>query len=584
MFHIAGSGKTMLISLIINALKKATGGRKDVACVYFYFEQCGEHPVLFAQIWFALLKQLLQASGDHEGDAKAKFDDSLQDLDRPRLFDYLELFKSQASAMKTIYLVIDALDSCKDSRGEKTRQNMEDALKALPDNIRVLFTSRTGWVGVGIREVEKLFITPKIRDVKIYVRKRIEDNSLLSNRFRSGQDRDRVVNEVTCMAVSVSSFLLAKLYVDNLLSNISAALEQCPNSSSTIPKASTSQITQNVHLKGSCPESPLVHRSAQKLLQNHDIVLGNAHLETAKTRLPYPPINTCERGGNPSPSQYAVKCWLAHMGREGQEVLGPEVGSLIFKFLMGSIKPAMPLKAMDGTGSGAFDFPYRSRRLLERVDIDALRSTGGSRYLEHDPRVSRVSNGPPQGSHLMMQMGRYYNGPPPVLTTRYSLPSVPKQSLRDFPTHAIESSHPSSDLSGVMRRPRQIVDTTTTTPRTRATRRRRRRPKRRIQDGDSRHELFRRRRRRQRQRRPPSDMAVLIHSKRNIKKLPHGVRLSSALKPCAKRREEDTIKKTDINPERGVIRYRDRIILFLLVLFGLVPSLIILTRTSFIVL
>ncbi len=149
-----------------------------------------------------MLRQLLlRESGELAAELQAKFNDPLQGSTRLHWSEYLDLFKAQA-ANKTVYLVIDALDSCQNNAREQTKQSMQGALKALPAGIRLLFTSRDDSVGQEVRADQKLIVTPSRQDVKAYVKKRIEDHRRLSIVLAKPEDQRDVTAEVTNMTLS----------------------------------------------------------------------------------------------------------------------------------------------------------------------------------------------------------------------------------------------------------------------------------------------------------------------------------------------------------------------------------------------
>ncbi|KAI2602602.1 ankyrin repeat-containing domain protein [Hypoxylon sp. NC1633] len=230
------------------------GSGADAACVYFYFQEKEEIGISSARIWATLLIQLIRASGELKGELKAKFETSLQGSTRLYSDEYLELFKARAATIKTVYLFIDALDSCQNSPEEDTQRKMRKALESLPDNIRILITSRDDSVGVGVGASKKLLITPKQQDVETYVRKRIEDNTLLSARGNE-QYRNDVIHKVTAITLSSKMFLLARLHMDNLskqgtLSDIKKALDDLPDSEFKIFDTSARQIAQKIKPEG----------------------------------------------------------------------------------------------------------------------------------------------------------------------------------------------------------------------------------------------------------------------------------------------------------------------------------------------
>ncbi|KAI1384071.1 ankyrin repeat-containing domain protein [Hypoxylon trugodes] len=419
-----GSGKTMLMlvaevsSLIIDSIEKQIERGEDIACVYFYFQEGEEYSV--ARIWATLLEQLLQASGDLEGalegELKAKFDDSLQGSFGLDSSEYLELFKAQAGTIKTVYLVIDALDSCEGD----TQQKMQGTLKVLPQNIRVLITSRNDLVGLEGEANQKLSIKLVQQDVETYLKQRIEDSEFLKVTLKKEQDRNHVISRVTDMTLSSKMFLSARLHMDNLsklgtLGDIEQALDHLPDSAFDILHATAAQIAQKIKKRGNDFEScltkhiltwimhaktkltadqirdgfaiqksgrksyeehrpakellmpacnglvimdpdketfTLVHKSVEDSFRGHKVIPENADLEIAKTCLSCLLVNTHGQEDEPALLQYAAKYWWAHLCRQEAD---PEAESLTLEFLKDSSKLARAFRAIERAKNDAFD-------------------------------------------------------------------------------------------------------------------------------------------------------------------------------------------------------------------------------------
>ncbi|KAK3294153.1 ankyrin repeat-containing domain protein [Chaetomium fimeti] len=341
---ILGSGKTMLLSLAIDLIEAKTESQDDIACAYFYFQEGEEYPASPARIWATMLIQLLRQSKYLADELKMKWD-YFRELDGP---ETLKLLIAQAATFSTVYVVMDALDSCRNAPDEKIEKGVLDAIKAFPSRIRVLFSSRTDWVGQEIGVDQKLSITPTRDDVTAYVKERIKDDGFLESLLVNPQDQDEVVTNVTEMTLAQKMFLLARLHMDNLrkqdpVLGITAALEQLPDSAfkvfetsakriahkveengeSTLSLLAVHSLTWVVHAKSklnaqqvldgfavrtghrrpqvdimtSCnglvitdPDKEtlsLVHKSAQMHLETYNIIPKTAHLEIAKTCLLY---------------------------------------------------------------------------------------------------------------------------------------------------------------------------------------------------------------------------------------------------------------------------------------------------------
>ncbi|PHH70989.1 hypothetical protein CDD82_6806 [Ophiocordyceps australis] len=245
----------MLVSLVVNSIQREIQQGDNVACVYFYFQDGEKHQVSQARVWATLLVQLLRIeSGALADQLRAKFNDPLQGSSPLDSCEYLELFKAQAATFKTVYLVVDGLDSCTDTPGQEMQKDMRAALKTLPHGIRALFTCRDDWVGRELEAHQKLCIMPTEQDVVAYVKWRIEDDGNLRDLLAWKQNQESVMNKVTSMTVSSKMFLLARLHMDNLskqgtLKDINTALSRLPDSASQVFAASAQQLADRIQAK-----------------------------------------------------------------------------------------------------------------------------------------------------------------------------------------------------------------------------------------------------------------------------------------------------------------------------------------------
>ncbi|RSL47280.1 hypothetical protein CEP53_009996 [Fusarium sp. AF-6] len=154
---------------------------------------------------------------------------------------------AQASTFKTVYLVIDALDICTNGDDERTRHSIHQALKKLPHNIRVLFTSRSDSLTRDLGVSQKLQVTPNQSDIETYVKDRIDGDSVLHRVLEDTKHREDVVRRVSELTKTGGMFLLARLHMDNLskqgtLADIKDALCRLPATSSLAFEASIRRI------------------------------------------------------------------------------------------------------------------------------------------------------------------------------------------------------------------------------------------------------------------------------------------------------------------------------------------------------
>ncbi|KAL6829146.1 ankyrin repeat-containing domain protein [Trichoderma sp. SZMC 28015] len=249
---ILGSGKTMLLSVIIDFIEKQIQSQDEAACIYFFF-QAEKHAVPLARIWATLLTQLLSANSSNMASAlKNKFTSPFKRSAALDSSEYFDLFKAQVATVKTVYLVIDALDSCQNAPREATLKGFLKALVDLPDNVRILFTSRDNYIGKDIGANRELSITPREADVSTYVKNRIADDRRLRSVLFRAEHQEEIVKGVTTRAMSSKMFLSAKLHMDHLskqrttVFDIMQALNHLPDSALGAFKTLAKQIAQKV--------------------------------------------------------------------------------------------------------------------------------------------------------------------------------------------------------------------------------------------------------------------------------------------------------------------------------------------------
>ncbi|KAK0762494.1 hypothetical protein N5P37_005310, partial [Trichoderma harzianum] len=216
---IHGSGKTMIVSLIIQSIETEIQIKEGTACIYFFFQEDDKQHVSPAGIWATLLIQLLKIEAvGVSNELKARISNPFQ---KPALIDsseYLDLLRAQAVAFTSVYLIIDGLDRClyNTSRVGALKE-ISESLRDLPSHVRILFTSRDSYIGEEIGTHQKIPITPTEEDVRAYVKKRIADDSLLKKVLKQSDHRNYVIQRVTDKTLSSKMFLSAKLHVDNLV-------------------------------------------------------------------------------------------------------------------------------------------------------------------------------------------------------------------------------------------------------------------------------------------------------------------------------------------------------------------------------
>lgn len=189
-------------SLIIDSIEKEFCALEG-ACVYFFFQEDEKPSVSLARIWATLLTQLLEINSNNIADGlKAKFNSPFRRSAPLDSSEYFDLFKSQAATIKTVYLILDALDSCQNTIPDITLGGLQKNLRELPNNVRILCTSREGRIGNELEAHHKLLITPKEEDVKTYIKGRIADDGALKAMLFNSKQQEEVIKAVTTKTLS----------------------------------------------------------------------------------------------------------------------------------------------------------------------------------------------------------------------------------------------------------------------------------------------------------------------------------------------------------------------------------------------
>ncbi|KAK3302952.1 ankyrin repeat-containing domain protein [Chaetomium strumarium] len=249
-----GSGKTMLVSIIVDSIRKELQNRSDAACLDFYFTEGEDNHVFLARIWATLLAQLLRVTNTPMAILRERCRSALHGSAPPHFSEYLDLITAQAASLKTVYLIIDALDFCQNVPEEDTRHKLGKALRGFPDSFRILFTSRNdNSIGTELGVKRGYAIAPTEQDLEVYVTERISNDGVLQSVLEGrARDREEVVKKVSRMAHSRKMFLLARLHMDSLagkygtVAAVRDALGKLHESVSDIFEASAQHIARSI--------------------------------------------------------------------------------------------------------------------------------------------------------------------------------------------------------------------------------------------------------------------------------------------------------------------------------------------------
>ncbi|GKT88777.1 NACHT and ankyrin domain protein [Colletotrichum tofieldiae] len=132
------------------------------------------------------------------------------------------MLKSQAKGFKRIFFVIDALDECLDDMETNTLNNLLEICQELPDNFRLMFTSRpVTKFALLIKPSCELKIAANNDDINAYLHKFVKSRPQLNGIVEKGCKADPLFRDKTLETIVEKShgmFLLAHLHIQSLAS------------------------------------------------------------------------------------------------------------------------------------------------------------------------------------------------------------------------------------------------------------------------------------------------------------------------------------------------------------------------------
>ncbi|KAF2183660.1 ankyrin, partial [Zopfia rhizophila CBS 207.26] len=209
---IPGAGKTILTSIVVDHLCSKYRANLDVGIAYIYCNFRQQQQQRPEDLLLSLLKQLLQKRTSAPESIRTLYESHSRERTRPSFNKILEALNSVAAMYSRVLVIVDALDECGVSNGE--RQKFLSAIFNLQGKTgaNLFVTSRIN------DNISKLFegaLSLQIRasneDVESYLDAQI---SLLQSDIWDNNLRDRVKREV--VSVVDGMFLLAQLHMNTL--------------------------------------------------------------------------------------------------------------------------------------------------------------------------------------------------------------------------------------------------------------------------------------------------------------------------------------------------------------------------------
>ena len=175
-YGLPGTGKSVLVSIVIAHLEEHITQEKETALAYSYCsykEQSKQSPVALIG---ALLQQIIHYKpGSIPSEVMAYYEEAGDIGRRPTLTQVSQLLHSEIQRLDTAYIVIDALDECEES----TRDTVLIHLMNLLPKIRLLITSRQmPLTGPGLHPVCTLEIRATDSDIQKCLENRLRERRL----------------------------------------------------------------------------------------------------------------------------------------------------------------------------------------------------------------------------------------------------------------------------------------------------------------------------------------------------------------------------------------------------------------------
>ncbi|RYP19461.1 hypothetical protein DL767_009642 [Monosporascus sp. MG133] len=208
---IPGAGKTMIAAIAIDHLLKSVQS-SSVGVAYVYCNYKAQEEQDTSSLLAAILKQLVQARQSIVEPVERLHKQHADRGTRPLLDEVCSVLRDVLANYATVYIVVDALDECKDGTRRQFLAKLQD-LRAGQD-VRLMATSRfIPEIVDAFNEAPKLEVQASKEDVKRFVAGQLYRLPRCIQRDAALQEmvQEKIVEAVDGM------FLLARLHTDSLL-------------------------------------------------------------------------------------------------------------------------------------------------------------------------------------------------------------------------------------------------------------------------------------------------------------------------------------------------------------------------------
>ena len=147
--------------------------REDVAIAYIYCSYKEQEDQTVVNLIASLLQQLIQSNSTISNEISSLYHDHIKKQKRPTLDQWFKLLQSEVQRFSKVFIIIDALDECPESKG--TRDSFLAEIRKLQPSIHLLVTSRhIPTIECEFEKAAQVEIRARDEDVRRYLERRIK--------------------------------------------------------------------------------------------------------------------------------------------------------------------------------------------------------------------------------------------------------------------------------------------------------------------------------------------------------------------------------------------------------------------------
>ena len=162
------------------------------ACIYAYFDYKEQESQDLTNLLSSLLAQLIRHRQQVTEDIKELYQGYTDRKMYPSPEEYLRVLKSQVKFFSKVFVVVDALDECLNDPKTNTLDEFLRALRQLPKNVHIMFTSRHDMsIRDRIQPDGELVIHASDSDLRRYLENRINSREQLKTLVDKEVQKDK---------------------------------------------------------------------------------------------------------------------------------------------------------------------------------------------------------------------------------------------------------------------------------------------------------------------------------------------------------------------------------------------------------